>query len=109
MKFRKGFRSRTPPVRVGETIKEKVLSVGAKGDGVLKYKGYVIFVPNVKKDEFVEVRVTRTFRNVGFAELIRKLGDEKAETNEEHIKNIEQESEEQHIEKYNYEQDSEDF
>lgn len=64
---------RTAPVNVGETYEVAIDAVGGKGDGIAKVKGFVLFVPNVKKGDFVKVRVTKVLKNVGFAEAVGKL------------------------------------
>lgn len=58
------------PVSVGEELDVKIESVGAKGDGVAKVKGFVIFVPGVKKDETVRIKITKVLRKIGFGEVV---------------------------------------
>ena len=58
------------PVTVGEEIDVKIEGVGEKGDGIAKKDGFVIFVPNVQKDQEVRVKVTKVLRKVGFGEVI---------------------------------------
>ena len=60
------------PVKVGEELDVTIEAVGAKGDGIAKEKGFVLFVPGVQKGENVKIRVTKVLRNVGFAEVIGK-------------------------------------
>lgn len=57
------------PVRVGETYDVSIDAVGGKGDGIAKVKGFVLFVPNVKKGDFVKIKVVKVLQNVGFAEV----------------------------------------
>lgn len=61
------------PVKVGEEYEVSVTAVGGKGDGIAKVKGFVLFIPGVKKGEYVKVKVTKVLANVGFAEVIKKL------------------------------------
>lgn len=56
------------PVREGDKLEVRIESVGAKGDGIVKHKGYIIFVPNTKKGDFVEIRITKTYPKFAFAE-----------------------------------------
>jgi len=77
-----GERRNFAPVNVGDEIEVKIEAVGEKGDGVAKVKGFVLFVPNAKKDMTYKVRVTRVLRKVGFAEIVGE-GTEKAEGSEE--------------------------
>lgn len=58
------------PVRVGDELDVKIEAVGAKGDGVAKIKGFVIFVPGVNKDDNVRIKITKVFRKVGFGEVM---------------------------------------
>ncbi|MGE0793258.1 MAG: TRAM domain-containing protein [Candidatus Woesearchaeota archaeon] len=67
--------SQTAPVTVGEVIKAKVLSVGEKGDGIIRTKGFVVFVPNVQAGDFVKVKITKVSSKVGFGELVEKLDE----------------------------------
>ncbi len=64
---------RVAPVKVGETHEVSIDSVGGKGDGIAKVRGFVIFVPNVKKGDFVKIRITKVLQNVGFGETVEKL------------------------------------
>lgn len=64
---------RVAPVKVGESHEVSIDSVGGKGDGIAKVRGFVIFVPNVKKGDFVKIRITKVLQNVGFGEAVDKL------------------------------------
>ena len=68
------------PVRVGDELEVTIEAVGAKGDGIAKKNGFVIFVPNTKKDEKVRVKITKVLRKVSFAEVV---GSSKGESSEE--------------------------
>jgi len=61
------------PVSVGETYEVGINAVGGKGDGIAKVKGFVLFVPGVKKGDYVKVKITKVLANVGFAEVVEKL------------------------------------
>lgn len=65
----------TPPVQVGEELDVTIEAVGAKGDGIAKKNGFVLFIPNVKEGEHVRIKVTKVLQKVGFAE---KVGDAQA-------------------------------
>jgi predicted RNA-binding protein with TRAM domain len=62
----------SPPVKEGDEITVKIDAIGEKGDGIAKVNGFVLFVPGVKENEEVKVRVTKVLRRVGFAEVIGK-------------------------------------
>jgi predicted RNA-binding protein with TRAM domain len=63
----------TAPVKAGETYEVTIDSVGGKGDGVAKIKGFVVFVPNVKKGDNVKIRITKVLPKVGFSEVVGQL------------------------------------
>jgi len=64
---------RVAPVNVGDTFEVPIDAVGEKGDGIAKVKGFVLFVPRVKKGDYVKIRVTKVLKNVGFAEVVQQL------------------------------------
>jgi predicted RNA-binding protein with TRAM domain len=62
-----------PPVKEGEEHSAIVGNVGEKGDGILRIKGFVVFVPRVEKGDFVKIRITKVLPKVAFGELVEKL------------------------------------
>ncbi len=58
------------PIQVGDEIDVTIEAVGAKGDGIAKVKGFVIFVAGTKQGETVKVRISKVLRKVGFAEVV---------------------------------------
>lgn len=62
--------ARFAPVKVGEEIDVRIESVGEKGDGIARKKGFILFVPNTQEGEEVRIRVTKVLRKVGFAEAL---------------------------------------
>lgn len=80
-----GFQPRnTAPVNVGDELDVTIESVGAKGDGVTKKDGFVIFVPGVQKGDNVRIKVTRVLRKVGFGEVVGSSASaEEAEATQE--------------------------
>ena len=58
------------PINVGDEVDVTIEAVGAKGDGIAKVKGFVIFIPGTKQGETVKVRITKVLRKVGFAEVV---------------------------------------
>ena len=86
--YRKSF----APINVGDELDVTIESVGAKGDGVAKVKGFVLFVPGVQKGDNVKVRVTKVFRKMGFAEVVGQgqgemPSGEEAESEESYVEN----------------------
>ncbi len=66
-------REQSAPVQEGGEYEVWIESVGEKGDGIAKVKGFVLFIANTKKGDYVKVRVTKVLQNVGFAEVVKKL------------------------------------
>ncbi len=62
-----------PPIKEGEVYTGVIDAVGEKGDGVLRIKGFVVFVPKVAKGDFIKVRITKVLQKVSFGELVEKL------------------------------------
>jgi len=76
--FRKPFNSPRAPVREGEEVDVIIESVGEKGDGIAKIKGFVIFVPNTKANEAVRIKIKKVLDKVGFGEVMGKVVEAKA-------------------------------
>lgn len=68
---------RMPPVKVDEELEVTIEAVGAKGDGLTRKEGFVIFVPNTSKGDHVRIRITKVLRNMGFAEVVGQAGEQK--------------------------------
>ena len=58
------------PVKEGGEYNVTIEEVGIKGDGIARVKGFVIFVPDTKKDDTVRVKVTRVLRKFAIGEKI---------------------------------------
>ncbi|MAG08538.1 hypothetical protein CMO89_03630 [Candidatus Woesearchaeota archaeon] len=87
MEFERSGRGNSP-VSEGEELDVTIEAVGAKGDGIAKKNGFVLFIPNTKEGDNVKVRITKVFRKVGFAEVIgegqpQAEGEAKEEAGEE--------------------------
>lgn len=95
-----------PPVKEGQELVLEIQSVGGKGDGIAKVKGFVIFLPGVKKGERVKARINKVTRNAGFASVIEVLScsDKEEITTEDFVPKKKSEEIELHEEL-----DSEDF
>lgn len=68
-----------PPINEGEVYTGIVENVGEKGDGVLRVKGFVIFVPGVEKGDYIKIKATKVLAKVAFGELVEKLEKPKRE------------------------------
>lgn len=62
---------RKAPVEVGQTLQVQIESVGAKGDGMAKKDGFVIFVPQTQKGDNVTIKITKVKPTVAFAEVVQ--------------------------------------
>ncbi len=67
-----GGGARFVPVKEGEELDVKIEGIAAKGDGVAKKDGFVIFVPGAQLNEEIRIKITKVARKVAFAE---KIGD----------------------------------
>ena len=77
------------PVNQGDEIEVTIDSVGEKGDGIAKVKGFVVFVPGVQQGQTVKVRITKVLKKFAFGEVAGKASgkpkpaDEESEATEE--------------------------
>ncbi len=62
-----------PPINEGEEYTAFIDNVGVKGDGVLRVKGFVVFVPGVKKGDYIKVKISKVLPKVAFGILVEKL------------------------------------
>ncbi len=83
-----------PPVKEGETYDVKIEDIGKEGDGVAKVNNFVVFIPNTKVGDEVEIKVTKVLRTLAFGEVV----DDSASDEEEEIEEEEIEEEEEEIE-----------
>ena len=60
----------SPPVSQGQEVDVLVESVGDKGDGVAKVKGFVVFIPGTSKGEAIRIRIKKVMKSVAFGEKI---------------------------------------
>ena len=63
-----------PPVQVGQTIKLGIVGFGKKGNPMMKFKGYTIFLEKyqdtpITLNQMISIRITKTFDKFGFAVL----------------------------------------
>ena len=97
------------PVKVGQVIDAKVEAVGEKGDGIIKIKGFVIFVPNVKQGDEVKVKINKVLRKVAFGEVVTGEAASEASESSEQSEESSQESDSYKEEQPQESQDSENF
>ena len=58
------------PVEAGETYDVSIEDLAREGDGIAKVKGFVIFVPNAKVGDEVNIKVTKVMRKFAFGEIV---------------------------------------
>lgn len=58
------------PVKAGDELEVTIESVGAKGDGIAKKDGFVIFVPGVQKGDTVKVRIVELKTSFAIGEKV---------------------------------------
>ncbi|ALM74428.1 hypothetical protein TBCH5v1_0459 [Thermococcus barophilus] len=63
-------RGRQPPVKVGERYKVKIEALGKGGDGIARIKGFVVFVPQTKIGDEVEIVINSVKQKFAFGEVI---------------------------------------
>ena len=101
---------RFAPVNEGDEIDVRIESVGEKGDGVAKIKGFVIFVPGVKEGDQIKIKINKVLKSVGFGE---KIGEAEGPIEEEQSPKEEENAEELPDAEESYEEesveDTEDF
>ena len=58
------------PVKVGDELEVKVEAVAAKGDGIAKKDGFVIFVKGAKEGDTIKVRITDVKARFAIGEIV---------------------------------------
>ncbi|MBW6470330.1 MAG: TRAM domain-containing protein [Methanosarcinaceae archaeon] len=61
---------RSAPVEEGETYDVTIEDLAREGDGIARVKGFVIFVPNAKVGDEVNIKVTKVMRKFAFGEIV---------------------------------------
>ena len=101
-------KGQTQPVEKGKEYTAFIESVGGKGDGIARVRGFVVFIPNVKKGDYVKFRITNVLEKVSFGEVIEHLEPPKKPEMPAAFKKPEEPKEDvSHL--LNTENDSEDF
>lgn len=76
------------PVKEGDVVDITIEAVGARGDGIGKIEGFVVFVPNCSAGEKVKVRIVQVRERNAIGERMEEAGalekpSETAETESE--------------------------
>lgn len=60
-------------LKVGDEIETTIEGIGRKGDGVGKFEGFVIMIPEAKMDRTYIVEITSIHEKFGFAKITREV------------------------------------
>jgi len=60
-------------VEIGEIYEIKITDISKDGEGIGKVNGFTLFVKNMLPGEIAEVRVSKTYKNFGFAEPVKHI------------------------------------
>ncbi len=58
------------PVKPGDELEVTIEAVAAKGDGIAKKDGFVIFVPNTKEGDKIRIKVTEVKSRCAVAQRV---------------------------------------
>ena len=67
---RGGYNDMPKPVKAGDELDVTIEAVAAKGDGIAKKDGFVIFVPGTKQGETCKIRITMVKQSSAVAEKV---------------------------------------
>ncbi len=80
-----------PPVKEGEKYDVTIEDIGKEGDGVAKINNFVVFIPNTKVGDDVEIKVTKVLRTLAFGEVVDESAAAEEDIEEEEIEEEEEE------------------
>jgi len=63
---------KVPTVKENDIIISKCISIGKKGDGIFKYDGFVVIVPNTEINKTYTLKITKVLNNLSFAEVVEE-------------------------------------
>ena len=58
------------PVKVGDEVNVTIEAVAAKGDGIAKIDGFVIFVKGAQQGQTIKVKITEVRNRFAIGELV---------------------------------------
>ncbi len=58
------------PVKIGDELDVKIEAVAAKGDGIAKKDGFIIFIKDAKEGDSLKVRITEVRERFAVGEKI---------------------------------------
>ncbi len=96
------------PVEEGKEYEVVIQAIGGKGDGIARVQGFVVFVPNVAKGDFVKIRIKKVLEKASFGEVVEKLEKPPRTKAKFAVENV-QEAQERYVPPEKHYDDSEDF
>lgn len=63
----------TQPIKVGDIIIGEIISIGDKGDGIMRKDDFVIIVPQGQINQTYKVKITKVFPKYAFCEIIKEV------------------------------------
>ncbi len=63
-----GFSQREAPVKSGEEYDVEITDIAAKGDGICKIQGFIVFVPGASKGEKCRIRISEVRNRFAIAQ-----------------------------------------
>ena len=58
------------PIEEGETYDVKIQDIARLGDGIARIEGFVIFVPNTRVGDEIQIKVERVLPKFAFATVV---------------------------------------
>lgn len=69
-----------PPILLGKLYELKIDNIGSSGEGVGRYEGFTVFVPNTLPTETVQVRITTLKKQYAIGELVKVISPSEKRT-----------------------------
>lgn len=61
------------PINNGDELELECISIGKKGDGICKHKGYVVVVPLAEKGKKYMVKIEKALPKIGFGKIVNEV------------------------------------
>lgn len=60
-------------IQLNDVLPLEIESLGSKGDGIAKYKGFVVIVKNARKGHSYNVEITKILPTYAFGDVIDEI------------------------------------
>ncbi|MDD5317415.1 MAG: TRAM domain-containing protein [Candidatus ainarchaeum sp.] len=64
------FDSAPKPIKVGDEVQVTIEAIAAKGDGIAKVEGFVVFVRGARQGQTLKVRITDVKNRYATGEMV---------------------------------------